>query len=323
MKVSIIIPTYNSENHLLKCLDSIVNQTYKNLEIIIVNDGSTDNTENLVKGIGKTDGRINLISQTNCGIYKSRRNGYSASSGDVILNIDSDDYLELNAVELLVKKMISESADIVIGNHLHHEFNMPRKVSNEIPENVSKQSLISYFLLGKIRGYLWGKLFKRHLLENIDLPIKVSLTEDVLTNFHILINHNIRIALVNEVILNYIIHGANATKSSNKEIIESVYDHLQIIENMLIETNLINELKEQFAAYNCRNWIVYCRMGGLKNKTKRFVKTFHEKNYSIASSYLNLQQRVEMLAYSKSLFLGNLVTKLTVILKKIYLKVVY
>ena len=104
-KISIIIPIYNVEKHLKKCLDSVINQTYKNIEIICVNDGSKDTSKAIIEEYSKKDIRIKLINQNNAGGIIARKNGFEKSIGDYCLIIDSDDWIELNTIEFLVDKI--------------------------------------------------------------------------------------------------------------------------------------------------------------------------------------------------------------------------
>lgn len=100
-KISIIVPVYNVEKYLPKCLDSIVNQTYKNLEIICVNDESPDNSLKILEEYAKTDNRIKIISQKNQGLFHARISGLKVAKGDICLYLDADDLLADNALQVL------------------------------------------------------------------------------------------------------------------------------------------------------------------------------------------------------------------------------
>src|SRR5690625_1048731 len=104
--VSIIIPVYNKEEYLEDCLESVINQSYEKIEIIIINDGSTDGSESIIKKWKNKDNRIKYMSQNNQGVAIARNNGIKVSKGDYIYFIDADDYLSLNAIETLYKHSI-------------------------------------------------------------------------------------------------------------------------------------------------------------------------------------------------------------------------
>ena len=114
--ISIIIPIYNVEKYLEKCLDSILNQTYKNLEIILIDDGSTDNSPNICNSYCEKDKRIKIIHKNNEGVSSARNKGIELSKGKYIVFIDSDDYVSNEHIEVLYDCIISNNVDLVISN---------------------------------------------------------------------------------------------------------------------------------------------------------------------------------------------------------------
>ena len=111
-KVSVIVAAYNIEKYIARCLDSILNQTYKNLEIIVVNDGSSDNTGEIIDKYSEKDIRIKVIHKENSGVSSARNKGLDMSTGDYIGFVDGDDTLETDMYELLVSNAIKNNADI-------------------------------------------------------------------------------------------------------------------------------------------------------------------------------------------------------------------
>ena len=105
MKISIIVPIYNVESYLKRCLDSLINQTYSNIEIILINDGSTDLSGDISSKYAKIDKRIKLINSSNKGVSCARNKGLELASGDYIMFVDPDDYIELNTCEMLIKNI--------------------------------------------------------------------------------------------------------------------------------------------------------------------------------------------------------------------------
>lgn len=103
-KITVIVPVYNVENYLRKCLDSIISQTYKNIEIVVVNDGSTDASGEICKEFAEIDHRITYIEQENAGLSAARNTGLENMSGDYVTFVDSDDWIEQDYVETLYKK---------------------------------------------------------------------------------------------------------------------------------------------------------------------------------------------------------------------------
>lgn len=125
--VSIIIPVYNVQEYLRKCLDSVINQTYKNLEIIIVNDGSTDNSFSICKEYAKKDPRIILLSQENRGLSNARNTGIKKISGNYIYFVDSDDWLRLDAIEESIALAIEYDADLSLVPLQNNMMKMSKK----------------------------------------------------------------------------------------------------------------------------------------------------------------------------------------------------
>lgn len=116
MKISIVITIFNCEKYLRECLDSIVNQTYDNLEIVLVNDGSTDSSGEICKSYVDIDKRIKYIEKTNSGVMDARVVGFKNCSGDYIYSVDSDDIVDLNCVQTIVDEISNTKADIVCFN---------------------------------------------------------------------------------------------------------------------------------------------------------------------------------------------------------------
>ena len=181
-KVSIIIPVYNTEKYIKQCIDSIINQTYKNIEIIIVNDGSTDKTEKILREYNNSN--IIYIEQSNKGVSSARNNGLKLATGKYVVFIDSDDFCEINMIEDMVKDIENNNVELAICGF------------NEIYKNVTKKSL--YGLLNdiynrekieeeilknnSIRGFLWNKIFLKEIIDkyNISFDEDISMCEDLL-----------------------------------------------------------------------------------------------------------------------------------------------
>jgi len=172
VKVSVIVPVYNMEKRLNKCLDSLVNQTYKDIEIIVINDGSKDNSLDIIKSYH--DDRIKLIDQENQGISIARNNGISISTGEYLCFLDSDDYFELDAIEKFVNKITSDNSDIVVCDYYMFDDNN-RKIMNVGYPELFGGSL--YDNPNMIRDIDYGpcnKIYKKELFKDIMFPINTK-----------------------------------------------------------------------------------------------------------------------------------------------------
>lgn len=323
IKVSVVIPAYNAENWIKRCMDSVIHQTYQNLEIIVINDGSTDSTLEILKDYRKKDYRIIIIDKKNAGTFHSRIEGINRSTGDAIFNADADDFLEPDGIKLMVARMIESNTDIVIGNHFHSINGNKIIVENKLPIIQNKVNLLKSLLNNEIKGYIWGKLYKRNLLLGINYNISDLLQEDVLINLHILVFNKISIAIENNPVYNYVIHSNSANSSKNKNLIENVYRFIEITENILVESNQLNEIEDELKLFKCRNWIVYSRMGGELTKNKAFRTHFYLQNYtSYSKSKLSLYHKVEMFSYNYNpkfgLFITTVFKKINNVIYKLY-----
>ena len=166
MKVSIIIPIYNAENHLNKCISSVVSQTYGDLEIILVNDGSTDGSADICRSFAEKDPRIMLIDQKNTGVSAARNTGLEACTGGLITFIDSDDYVSNDYVEYLTGLMDSYGSDIVCSG-----MNEDITVDDPVVIKGAESCLKEYLTTNAIYAAVWGKLYKKHVFDGIRFPV--------------------------------------------------------------------------------------------------------------------------------------------------------
>lgn len=309
MKVSVIIPVYNAQAWIDRCLKSVVDQTYRNLEIIVLNDGSTDKTLEILKKNSVQDERIKIINKENSGTYLTRKMGIRKSVGEVIFHTDADDYLEPCAIELLVRKMNETNSDIVIGNNYELQNGKKKLIWNKLPLKQNQLELVKSLLNNDIKSYIWGKLFKRELLTDINYDVPQLLQEDVLANLHIFLNKKVKVALEPTPIYNYIIHKNSANSSRNPVFIENVFAFIEITQKLLNEANLLEKLEDDFRLFTCRTWIVYSRLGGKLAKNRTFRGDFYKENFTpYAKLNLAMHHRIEMIAYRYNYDFGRMTT---------------
>ncbi len=182
MKISIIVPVYNTEQYLKECLDSIMNQTYTNLEIIVIDDGSTDSSLNIINKQAEKDSRIKTITISNHGQAYARKIGIFASTGDYIGFVDSDDVLELDYFETHIQNLNDYNVDIsILGYKLLYENDIVVPKSNcKNSFTLSSQNLYQEWLSDRyLEGFLWNKVFKKELFFDIDYETDFNFMEDV------------------------------------------------------------------------------------------------------------------------------------------------
>lgn len=171
--ISVIIPIYNTEKYLKECIKSVVNQSYDNLEIILINDGSTDKSKEICETWKEKDFRIRLINQINMGAAMAKNTGLDAIKGDLFLILDSDDLLHQNNIEILYNCMQKENSDIIEACHttIFEKFkkvniDQNKKIQSFNTENALKELIISR----KFHQTPWNKLYKTSLLKDIRFP---------------------------------------------------------------------------------------------------------------------------------------------------------
>lgn len=195
--ISVVVPCYNCENTFARCIKSIRNQTQKEFEIILVDDGSTDKTYNLCESESKKDSRIRVFHQKNKGLMNAWKRGVKEAAGEYIAFCDSDDYLDLNLIERLEEEVKKYYADIIIyGMKVEYGDNSVIYSDNRLKggyftrEDIEQSVLPHFFFNGDMESRImiisrWTKLFKRDLLlKNLEyLDDHISLGEDMLTVF--------------------------------------------------------------------------------------------------------------------------------------------
>ena len=170
--VSILVPVYNAAPYLRECVESITGQTYADLQIVLINDGSTDDSWKIMKELASKDKRIEIYSQHNNGVATTRNRLLSKVRGDFVLFVDSDDWIELNTIELLLQEQEKEDYDIVA-------FQLTSPKPND--EHYSQKEVVKKFLEHSVfRGSLCDKLVKADLYKDLEIDQTVSYGEDAM-----------------------------------------------------------------------------------------------------------------------------------------------
>lgn len=251
-KVSVIVPVYNVAKYLEECLNSIINQTYKNIEIIIVNDGSTDNSLDIIEIFKNKDNRIKVISQENKGISEARNIGLKNTVGEFILYVDSDDYLELNCIKEAVDKINNDCSEMVIFNYTRvYDCDVEGKSENVSlnlnTEKVYEGKDIAIMLLKNLtQGYVWNKLFrKRNLVENKFEFEKGRTIEDIYPIFKELINSK-KVSYINKYNYNYRQRSNSAVHTFNKKAKDDYVHAIDIVSKYAKQSNIEDRIIEGY-----------------------------------------------------------------------------
>ncbi|MCU6354957.1 glycosyltransferase family 2 protein [Morganella morganii] len=240
--VSIIIPAYNAERWILECINSCINQIYKNIEIIIINDGSKDNTEKICQKLAKIDNRIIINTIENNGCANARKIGVEISKGDYLIFLDSDDLLTKNSVQDLIFFIKKNNYDIAIGQS---NIIGAKKTTTEF--KIINNDIISSFLRGNIPTSLWPCIFKKEVLKKINMSSDLKVSEDLMIISQlILLTKNIGVC--SNLVYNYRVHSQSTTSNLDEQKYNDNYRAHKSIEHNFIE-NLDEKYSQDILVY--------------------------------------------------------------------------
>lgn len=190
--ISVIVPAYNIVDYLPRCLDSILNQTYSDLEVIVISDGSTDGTNEVIKKYAEKDSRIVPVFKDNSGVSDTRNRGLDIAKGEYIGFVDGDDYIEPDMYETLLRNLLESDADIshcgyqrVFPSSVDYYYNTGKRVIQDNQKGIRDIIVGDYVEPG-----LWIKLYRKEILKNVRMPKDIKINEDVLFNFYAFCNSN-------------------------------------------------------------------------------------------------------------------------------------
>lgn len=187
-KVSVVVPIYKVEKYLKRCVDSILNQTYKNIEVILVDDGSPDRCGKIIDEYEKRENRVKAVHKENGGLSDARNYGMRYVEGELLLFVDSDDWLDWNMIEVMVKNILEYKADVVQSAfyYAYHDHLLFDKNEEQKPYILDRKTLMSELIINeKVKNFAWGKLYKTSLIK--DIPFKKGvLFEDVFWAHHVM-----------------------------------------------------------------------------------------------------------------------------------------
>lgn len=264
-KISVIVPVYNVEEFLKTCLDSVCNQTFEDIEIICINDGSTDSSPDILQAYSKKDSRIKVYNQENKGLGFVRNIGMEYASGDYVYFIDSDDHIALNTLELAYDNITSNDADMVIFKYLFcradDTFTVDRfDIDKQFPGvdfnnfTISYKSIKYYVLFGSSPP--WHKLFKRDFLNKYDdlvFPLNIAY-EDLFFHVKSILRAS-SISILPEYLYFYKKDNSSSITNNPKNHID-IFRHIKIIREFLEKEGFMEEFKTEFKSFKV-NQIMY------------------------------------------------------------------
>lgn len=215
-KISVIVPVYNVEKYLARCLDSILAQTYRDLEIICVNDESPDSSLSILQKYAQKDERVIVLTRKNGGLSAARNTGLDAATGDYIMFVDSDDLIEPNMAEILLSALTEHNADIVncqFDNYYSAEDIVSR--GHKHPPFVLNTKEAARLLLkdSQVTNHVWRNLYKRNIIDNIRFP-EGKVYEDIFTTIKFFLKAE-KVAFISDELYHYFCNYNGLAKSAS------------------------------------------------------------------------------------------------------------
>ena len=314
-KISIIIPVYNVKEYVSEAIESVINQTYKNLEIIIIDDGSNDGSENICDEYKKKDKRIKLVHQKNKGLSAARNKGLDIMKGKYVAFLDSDDAYHPEMIEKLYNTIIKNQADCALCNYTVQKSNRNLSINNidRYNKKINIETGLYYtknalknLISEKINIAVWNKLYKSNLFDNIKFP-EGHVHEDRITNM--LVFEKIKkVYVINELLM---IHHINNNSISHTYTNQNIKDlNLACIScEKRVKENLekFYDIEDYYRMCNksIRNYITnYLKNESSKNPEKKEVRGLlkgyiNESKKNVNLKYFSKKQRIIYEMYNR------------------------
>lgn len=300
--ISVIIPAYNVDKYIEACLDSIIAQTYNELEILVINDGSTDTTFDKIRQYANNDKRIKIINhEQNKGNGIGRNEAIKQANGDYILFVDSDDTIEKNTIEILLHKALEDDSDAVIYGHRQIAIKRGKERSNIefLPDRelaqMNREDLYTRFLLQKSGLFIqpWKYFVKRSVLieNNIEFDSSGIYFEDIIYSSKLLFFIN-KLSVIERSLYNYYTRKGSITKTWTRKTIESRFAAIISLREFLKEQNVFDKFKDAYKLFFIttgflRSYTDYVRM---KNRDEEVEDFLFNISCSDFIKYFNIAQ---------------------------------
>lgn len=283
--VSVVVPVYNVDKYLSICVNSIISQTYQELDIILVDDGSTDNSAQICDTFAASEKRIRVIHQTNKGLSGARNAGLDIARGEYVFLVDSDDFITKDIIEMMLEDALSTEADIVVCNNIRcsekdnlNSMCIP-EYSNEIIQLTGDEKIKSFLTKSDIKVCAWGKLYKSYLFRSIRYP-EGRYHEDNFTTYK-LVDLAKKITITQQV--GYIYRNTS-TSITNEKFSMKRWDE---IIGKLEQLDYVKQKYPHFAKFAETGVVYGCnQMIGLMGKSSYYDEKLYQELYSYYHLYI-------------------------------------
>lgn len=283
-KVSIIVPVYNVEKYLEKCLKSLISQSYKNIEIILIDDGSKDNSGRICDEYKRKDSRIKVIHKENAGVSEARNSGIQKATGKYLCFVDADDFVMDNYVEYMHQLIVKDSSDIAICTKMFSNFN-EKQTSEEVIENLDGENAIIRILNYRMPIGVYSRIFKKDLIEDNRIRFLKDIYMGEGFNFNVACFQKAKKVIVSNYKV-YYYRRNNATSATTKFSIKKCENSLYAMKVM--RDNLIIRTERVINSWKYALWRTYSDAFDymcLGNEKKDNLEKFKEYKYFIKNNY--------------------------------------
>jgi glycosyltransferase involved in cell wall biosynthesis len=276
-KISIIVPMYNAEQFIERCIKSVINQTSKEWELILINDGSTDNTQEICERYTKFN-NINVYCKENAGVSEARNLGIEMARENWITFLDADDELNNKYIENALEIIRARDSDIIIGE-INSTVGQKYTINQDVIYQNSKLHKIIHNLItsesdnenydSRILGFVIGKIYKKEVIESVRFQKDIKFREDMIFNLSAFLKAT-NILLTSKISYNYIINTQSASFKYISNYINEVQKFEQILNNIIKSSNMNLEDELYICMTNMyMNWLKLCVMHEKSNLTKK------------------------------------------------------
>ncbi|MEG1585356.1 MAG: glycosyltransferase [Bacteroidales bacterium] len=303
--LSVVIPVYNVGQYLPRCLDSVTKQTYPNLEIIVVNDGSTDNSAAIIADFAFADPRVKVVDKKNGGLVSARKAGLEVATGKYIHHLDGDDYIEYDAYQRLVEKAEETNADLLLFPFLFDQGNAERNALSR-PYLQPRYTCVEFLKACYTEnGYfaVWHYIHKRSLYDNeIDFNLNLSMGEDAYLTTQLAYYAQNIVSMGGEPLLHYILRQDSiSNKGFSKKMISDFLLYPDLIDRFLKETPVYTALERDIASIRIHSWNNIIHAGYLAN-----IRTYSRDAMVLYQKYPDLKKQRSTKTYYKLYYLYHL-----------------
>lgn len=258
MRISIIVPVYNAEPYIGQCLDSCFGQTHQAIEVVAVNDGSTDGSGAVLDAYAAQEPRLTVVHTPNQGVTQARKTAVDRSTGEWLFFLDADDFIPPYALEHLFQEARAEQADMVVGDFTYMD--PAHKVVFVQKNSDPNGNVLKAALRFDATGNLCGRLVKREVFDQIELPsAEIKLGEDMICGLQLLA-HSQKTVLLNEPIYHYVQYPNSTINSRNPAKVASMIPYLRWINRYFDHT--CTELRADADFFMLNEYFAYLMYGG-------------------------------------------------------------